>query len=115
MKLEVLATILILIGVPFIVVVLLMVLKEFGEMSNQILEAAIKCDIGARESALAKTVISSTYAPELLFAVPPEMNYNISQKIDPSEIMPIFVLVYILERRVSEKEYAYVFAGARVK
>ena len=68
-----------------------------------------------QRNALAKTVISSTYAPELLVAVSPEMNYNISQKFDPSEIMPVFVLVYRFERQVSEKKYAYVFVGGRVK
>lgn len=89
--------------------------KEFGAMSQQLLAEAIKHDMGARENALAKTVISSTYAPELLVAVAPEMNYNIIQKFAPSEITPVFVLVYRFDGKVSEKEYAYVFAGGRVK
>lgn len=81
--------------------------KEFGEMSQKLLEAAIKHDLGARETALAKTIISNTYAPELLIAVSPEMNYNIGQNV------PVFVLVYRFDRQVSEKEYAYVFVGGR--
>lgn len=60
-----------------------------------------------------KEVVSSIYEPELLVAVPHEMNYNISRKFEPSEIMPVFVLVYRFDRQVSEKEYAYVFAGGR--
>ena len=62
-----------------------------------------------------KEVVSSTYLPELLVAVFPEMNYNISKKFDPSEVVPVFVLVYRFDRQVSEKEYAYVFVGGRVK
>ena len=87
--------------------------KEFGEMSRRLLEVAIKHDLGARESALAKTIISSTYAHELLVYISPEMNFVVSQKFDPLEITPVFALVYRYERRTGEEEYVYAFAGGR--
>ncbi len=88
--------------------------KEFSEMSQRLLEAALNHELGVRETALAKTITSRIYAPEILVAVPPEGNFSISQEFDPDEVIPVFVLVYRFERRVSEKEYAYVFGGGRL-
>jgi len=58
-------------------------------------------------------IILSTYAHEVVFPVLPEMNY--SKIPDPSEAAPIFVLVYRFDRRMSENENAYVFAGGRIR
>lgn len=64
--------------------------------------------------AIREFIKSSTYAPEILVAVPREPSYKISQKFDPSEIVPVFVLVYRFDRQVSENEFVYVFVGGRV-
>ena len=65
--------------------------------------------------AIKKFIKSSTYAPEILVAVPNEPSYKISQKFDQYEIAPVFVLVYCFDRQVSKNEFVYVFVGGRVK
>lgn len=64
--------------------------------------------------AIKEFIKSSTYAPEILVDVPHEPSYNIGQKFDPSEIAPVFVLVYRFDRQVSENEFVYIFVGGRV-
>lgn len=59
-------------------------------------------------------IVLNRYMPEWLVAVPPEPNFRPIVS-DMPEFVEFAILVYRFDRQVGRNEYAYVFAGSRVR
>ena len=60
-------------------------------------------------------IISATRQSEMLIRIAPEPIYHMQPTPQPTDTVPLFLLVYQYDREVEEGKYAYKFVGGRLE